>query len=83
MVDVLITYCEEGLGLLLDTVRAACNLDYPHERFRVVVLDDSDSVSKAIAELGRQYPNLFYSVRDIQEKIFECKVVNLNHGSNI
>ena len=78
--DVFITYCGEDQDLLLDTVRGACNLDYPRGNYRVIVLDDSNSISRRIAELGHQYSNLYCSARNVQEKIFACKAANLNHG---
>ena len=80
VVDVFITYCGEDPNLLLDTVRGACNLDYPRGRYRVIVLDDSSSISASIAELGNQHSNLYYSSRHVQEKVFACKAANLNHG---
>ena len=45
-VDVLIFYCGEELSILLDTARAACSLDYSQDKFRVSILDDSNSASR-------------------------------------
>ena len=80
-VDVLITYCGEGVDLLLDTVRAACALDYPRERYRIVVLDDSCSPStkKAVQKLAMTLPNLHYTSRGIAVDT-HSKAANLNHG---
>ena len=44
-VDVLITACGEDDDLILNTARAACNIDYPADRFRVIVLDDGEAHS--------------------------------------
>lgn len=42
-VDIIITCCGEDLDVLLDTVRATCNIDYPAERYRVFLSDDGRS----------------------------------------
>jgi hypothetical protein len=42
-VDVFITCCKEDNGVIMDTVRATCDQDYPIERFRVTILDDGQS----------------------------------------
>ena len=78
-VDVLIFYCGEELNILLDTVRAACSVDYPRHKFRVVVLDDSDSVSKHIEALKVEFANLLYSTRETRDKTWH-KAGNINHG---
>ena len=65
-VDVLVTCCGEDDDLILNTARAACNIDYPKDRFRVIVLDDGKSASlfRTLAALHEQFPNLFYRSRD-------------------
>ena len=80
-VDVFITFCGESLGLLLDTVRASCVLEYPRDKFRVFVLDDSCSsgTEKAIQELAAVYPNLQYTSRGAVVDT-HSKAANLNHG---
>lgn len=78
-IDVLIFYCGEDLNVLLDTVRAACSVDYPQAKFRVVVLDDSDSVSEQIQALEVHYPNLLYSTRGTGDGTWH-KAGNINHG---
>lgn len=65
-VDVLITCCGEDDDLVLDTAKAACNIDYPRERFRVLVCDDGKS--KSLQELCEktaltQFDNLYYRSR--------------------
>ncbi|KIK57596.1 glycosyltransferase family 2 protein [Collybiopsis luxurians FD-317 M1] len=47
-VDVIITTCGEDSTVIMDSVRAACNLDYPYMRFRVLVTDDK--ADKALEE---------------------------------
>lgn len=79
-VDVLITCCGEALDVVLDTVRAACTLDYPKERYRVVLLDDGNSVGllSQIEALRNDYSNLFYTARGVGVKT-HSKAANLNH----
>ncbi|KAH0837680.1 hypothetical protein AYO21_09247 [Fonsecaea monophora] len=65
-VDVVITCCREEDDLILDTAKAACNIDYPSERFRVMVCDDgkSESLRNLVEKLAlTQYPNLYYRSR--------------------
>lgn len=54
-------------------------MDYPRDRFRVVVLDDSSSVSDDIEALKAQFPNLFYSARRTKSSGWH-KAGNINHG---
>ncbi|RVX65886.1 hypothetical protein B0A52_10250 [Exophiala mesophila] len=65
-VDVIITCCGEDDDLVLDTAKAACNIDYPRERFRVIICDDGKS--KALQEMTEktalnQFDNLYYRSR--------------------
>ncbi|EHY57255.1 hypothetical protein ABEF95_007830 [Exophiala dermatitidis] len=65
-VDVVITCCGEDDDLVLDTAKAACNIDYPRERFRVLVCDDGKS--KTLQEMiertaETQFDNLYYRSR--------------------
>lgn len=80
-VDVLIPCCGESLDIILDTVRAACALDYPRDRYRVILLDDGKSadLEKQIAILKNAHGNLFYSARGVDVTI-HSKGANLNHG---
>ena len=82
-VDVLVTCCGEDDDLILDTTRAACDVDYPSDRFRIVVLDDgnSESLEKAIFDLRDIYPNLHYRSRPkIPGVPHHFKAGNLNFG---
>ena len=81
-VDVFITYCGEDLDVVLDTVRAACALDYPTQSFRVFVLDDSGSqeLGEAIAKRWQlSNKNLYYTSRGEQVSR-HSKAANLNWG---
>lgn len=65
-VDVVITCCGEDDDLVLDTAKAACNIDYPPKRFRVLICDDGKS--KRLQDLVEetaltQFDNLYYRSR--------------------
>lgn len=82
-VDVFVTCCGEDDDLILNTARAACNIDYPTDRFRVIVLDDGQSPSlfRTIAALNERYPNLFYRSREKCPGVpHHFKAGNLNFG---
>ena len=80
-VDVFITYCGEDFDVLMDTVRAAAALDYPSNRYRVIILDDSDStkVKTEVDKIGSQIRNIYYTTRATKPKT-HTKAGNLNHG---
>lgn len=61
----LITCCKEDPDIVLDTLRAACSVDYPSDRFRVTVCDDGNDpvLRKAVDVLKDSYPNLYYHAR--------------------
>ena len=82
-VDVFVTCCGEEDGLIQDTVHAACDVDYPSDRFRVIVLDDgkSESLEKRIMGMQESYPNLYYRSREkIPGVPHHFKAGNLNYG---
>lgn len=82
-IDVLITCCNEGVELVLDTVHASCEIDYPQDRFRVLVLDDgaSSELRKAINVLRDRYANLYYRSREKFPGVpHHFKAGNLNYG---
>ncbi|KAF2427528.1 hypothetical protein EJ08DRAFT_615815 [Tothia fuscella] len=64
-VDVFITTCGEDADIVMDTTVAACAVDYPPDRFRVVVLDDHkvDTLRVEVEKLMRVFPNLYYHRR--------------------
>jgi hypothetical protein len=82
-VDVFVTSCGEEDEVVLDTVRAACEQDYPRDRFRVILLDDgkSPSLEAFIGNLAITYPNLYYMAREkIPGVPHHFKSGNLNYG---
>lgn len=80
-VDVLITCAGESLETILDTVEAACALNYPPNRFRIIVLDDaaSDELSAHINSIKQTRQNIFYTARK-KGRHHHFKAGNLNHG---
>ena len=85
-VDVFVTCCGEDVDLVMDTARAACDLDYPQDRFRVVILDDGNSLdlSRAVEELNAVYPNVAYRSRPKFPGVpHHFKAGNLNYGLEV
>lgn len=64
-VDIVITCCKEEVEVVIDTTRAAVAVDYPKDRFRVVVLDDGNDVElrRAVDILSLKHPNVYYFAR--------------------
>jgi cellulose synthase/poly-beta-1,6-N-acetylglucosamine synthase-like glycosyltransferase len=84
-VDVFITCCKEDIDVVLDTARAACAVDYPRDRFRVVILDDGKErgLQKAIEDLALEYTNLYYHSRlKIKGAPHHFKAGNLRDGTD-
>ena len=82
-VDVLITCAGEELAVILDTVRAAAGVDWPQDRFRVVVLDDkaSEDVQREVQLLALENSCIHYTARrKIKGVPHHFKAGNLNHG---
>jgi hypothetical protein len=82
-VDVFVTCCGEDDALVLDTVRATCEINYPRDRFRVIVLDDGKSaeLEASTNALAALYPYLYYMSREkIPGKPHHFKAGNLNYG---
>lgn len=80
LVDILLPCCGEPVDVIMETVRAACALDYPTSRFRVLVLDDGGSIhlEQAVTRLRSQYPHLSYHSRGRQSGQVFAKSGNLN-----
>jgi cellulose synthase/poly-beta-1,6-N-acetylglucosamine synthase-like glycosyltransferase len=82
LVDVVVVCCNEDLAVILDTVRAAINTDWPSDRMRIIVSDDGaqKSVQRGVHHLQDQYPNshLFYTARE-RTPTNSHKAGNLNH----
>lgn len=82
-VDVFITCCREDNESIMDTVHAACDLNYPYEKFRVIVLDDgkSEPLEEMCRRLAMTYRNLYYMARPKFPDIpHHFKAGNLNYG---
>jgi cellulose synthase/poly-beta-1,6-N-acetylglucosamine synthase-like glycosyltransferase len=82
-VDVFITCCKEEVDVIMDTTRAACEIDWPADKFRVIVLDDGGDpmLREAVQNLGHVYPNLWYRARTkIPGVPHHFKAGNLNYG---
>lgn len=79
-VDIIITVCKEELSIVSDTILATMAVDYPRDRFRVIVSDDGDSTELRswIAKLDND--GLYYTSR-VERSGF--KGGNLNHAVDI
>lgn len=83
-VDVVITCCGEDDSMVFDTAKAACNVDYPSDRFRVIILDDANSRTlRRMVESGTQhkFDNMHYRSRPKYRGVpHHFKAGNLNYG---
>ena len=83
MVDVLITCAGEEPTVVLDTVRAAADVDWPRDKMRIIVLDDKkdEEIRREVQLLGMDNPNIHYSARTkIKGVPHHFKAGNLNGG---
>ncbi|KAI5235203.1 nucleotide-diphospho-sugar transferase [Aureobasidium subglaciale] len=67
--DVIITTCGEDIDVVMDTVRAACDLDYPADSYRILVADDAanQDLEIQIAALASKTPvTLLYYSRPVR-----------------
>lgn len=80
-VDIFITCAGEDIETVKYTLEAACAIDYPANRFRVLVLDDagSEELSAVVKDLSQTRENLYYTAR-VKGKDHHFKAGNLNHG---
>lgn len=80
-VDIMIACCGEPVDVAVDTIKAACEIDYPRCQFRVIILDDGQSktLEDEIGKLRKLYLNLFYSARGAHVTK-HSKAANINHG---
>ncbi|OLN89014.1 Cellulose synthase 2 [Colletotrichum chlorophyti] len=64
-VDVIVTVCNEQIDIVKDTVRGALSVDYPTQRFRVIVADDgrSKKMEDWVHRFSAEHPNLHYTAR--------------------
>lgn len=83
-VDCIITCCGEEDEVVFDTAKAACNVDYPSDRFRVIILDDGNSAGlRAMVEERRlhKFDNMHYRSRPKYPGVpHHFKAGNLNYG---
>ena len=65
-VDLLVAVCKEPLDLIMDTVVAACRIDWPTDKYRVIVCDDGkdQELAAEVARLRADYAFLHYYSRD-------------------
>ncbi|KAH7082723.1 nucleotide-diphospho-sugar transferase [Paraphoma chrysanthemicola] len=82
-VDVLFTTCGEVVPMIINTVRGACNIDYPPDRYRIIICDDDADphLEEALQPLMREYPHLVYQARvKIEGVPHHYKAGNLQSG---
>jgi hypothetical protein len=82
-VDVFVTCCKEDNQVIMDTVLAACDQDYPIDQFRVIILDDGKSaeLEQLAFEARKTWPNLIYMSREKKPGVpHHFKAGNLNFG---
>lgn len=81
-VDVLVPCCGEPVEVVMDTIRAACTMDYPVTQFRVLLLDDGAStvLQSAVTDARSQWPHLSYHSRGKQSGRVFAKAGNLNYA---
>ena len=74
-VDAFVVCCGEPDDVVMDTVRAACKIDWPAARLRVIVADDgkSSSLREKVEELQAKITNLYYHSR--------TKYAHKHHGN--
>jgi len=65
VVAVLITACGEDHDTILNVVRAACETDWPTDRFSVILCDDGRSIDleDKMLHVQRKYPHAHYTSR--------------------
>lgn len=80
-VDVYIPCCNEPVDVVINTVRAACSLDYPTECLRIFLLDDgrSKELENAMQIVKEEYPFTYYTARP-KPPIPNFKAGNINCG---
>lgn len=83
LVDVFITCAGEDVVTIIDTLKAAADIDWPRDRMRLVVLDDKadEEVRREVHLLSLENPNIYYSARVKTKGVpHHFKAGNLNHG---
>ena len=85
-VDLIVATCKESVDIILDTVKACLDLDYPLGKLRVIVSDDGrdPNLKAALAPLGHVFSNLMYFSRSVEPgKHHGFKAGNLNAVLNM
>lgn len=83
LVDVFITCAGEDVVTIIDTLKAAADIDWPRDRMRLVVLDDKadEEVRREVHLLSLENPNIYYSARVKTKGVpHHFKAGNLNSG---
>ncbi|KAH8898698.1 nucleotide-diphospho-sugar transferase [Thozetella sp. PMI_491] len=78
-VDVVITCCKEPLDVIQDTILGTLAIDYPAQRYRLVVTDDGNSAELRDWVASLKCDRLYYTARP-RPSIPDFKAGNLNHA---
>jgi hypothetical protein len=73
-IDLIVTCCGEEVDVIMDTVKACLDLDYPKGKLRVIISDDGKNADlrNAVSTLSYVFNNMVYFTRD--------KDPNKHHG---
>lgn len=85
-IDLIVATCKEPIDIILDTVKACLDLDYPKDKLRIIVSDDGNdpALKAALAPLGHVFNNLMYFTRTIAPgKHHGYKAGNINAVLNM
>ena len=79
-VVIIVVACGEPVDIIMDTVNAACRVDYPSTKLRVILADDGNShvLRDQVNQLSYQFPHLCYSSRDKPAHGHGYKAGNIN-----
>ncbi|EXJ95015.1 hypothetical protein A1O1_00133 [Capronia coronata CBS 617.96] len=80
-VDLIVVACGEPNDIVLDTVKAACQVDWPVDDLRIILADDGNDaeLKEEVNKLRKQHANLHYFARYKQEGVHHgYKAGNLN-----
>lgn len=77
---IIIVACGEPVDIIMDTVNAACRVDYPTDKLLVLLADDGNSrvLHEQVKALSKHFPNLHYTSRDKPAKGHGYKAGNIN-----
>lgn len=80
-IDLILTACGEPVDIVLDTVKACLDLDYPRGKLRIIVSDDGHdpALKSAISPLSMVFEDLMYFTRTVEPgKHHGFKAGNIN-----